>query len=48
MNIGGKREGSGRKLYPSKQIRVKIKLLEKLEKIEGKTWSDKIKKLLGD
>ena len=43
---GGKREGSGRKVDPSKQIRVKETTIKELEKISGKTWDDKIQKLL--
>ena len=43
---GGARKGAGRKKDPSKQIRVKETTLKKLDKSEGKTWNEKIEKLL--
>ncbi len=46
MSRGGKREGSGRKPEPSKQLRVSLELVKELENIEGATYSEKIKKLL--
>ena len=43
---GGKRKGAGRPAIPRKQIRVHEDTLETLEKLEGKTWDDKIQRLI--
>ena len=45
---GGKREGAGRKPIPRTRIMIHNEELEKLKKVPGKTWNDKIKKLLED
>ena len=43
---GGKREGSGRKPIPRTRIAIHNDILEKLDKIEGKTYNDKIENIL--
>ena len=46
MSRGGAREGAGRKAAPSKQIRVNIEVFKELNKVSGKTYTDKIEYLL--
>ena len=46
MKRGGARDGAGRKPVPRTRIMIHDETLKELEKIQGKTWNDKIKKLL--
>jgi len=46
MATGGKREGSGRKPIPRTRIMIHDDTLKELSKVEGKTWNEKIEKLL--
>ena len=43
---GGKREGSGRKKIDTRTVTLHKSTLNKLKQVEGRTWNDKLEKLL--